>query len=108
MNKHKVLLVAGLAVAATACATVTQMTPISGSRADGTVRLGFTQGMFEKADIDMEAALQQAVARCRAWGYESAEPFGSAQSVCQASNAYGCTQTLVTVEYQCLGGSTPN
>ena len=105
----KVMIVASMALALAACATVTkQMVPVSGSRADGTVKLAFTYGMFEKVAIDYPAANASAAQRCVAWGYKSAEPFGAAQTICQASGEYGCTQTLVTMEYQCLGGNTPN
>ena len=38
------------------CATQKQMTPMGGSKADGTVRMGYNFGMFEKPVVDLNSA----------------------------------------------------
>lgn len=105
---RKFAIVFALAAIVGACATTKTLTPIGGSRSDGVVRLAFSHGMFENPRVDMDAALRTAIERCRVWGYSSAEPFGGQTSQCQATGQYGCTQTLVTVEYQCTGANTPS
>ncbi|WP_258922620.1 YecR-like lipofamily protein [Klebsiella quasivariicola] len=47
--------------------------------------------------------LTAAKARCAAWGYSGAEPFGGFTSQCSQPSSSGCMQTLVTIEYQCTG-----
>jgi hypothetical protein len=104
----KKFVIAAAIVALGACATTKTLVPVGGSRSDGTVKLAYEFGMFEKPKVDAAAALQSATARCQAWGYQSAEPFGGYQTQCNAYNGYGCARTLVTVEYQCNGAGTPN
>lgn len=105
MKKLALVLIGSALVAA--CATTKTMQAIGGSRSDGIVRLAFTYGMFESPRVDHAAGLQTATERCRVWGYTAAEPFGGATQQCQATGQYGCTQTMVTVEYQCTGANTP-
>lgn len=106
--KRYALLIAGGTLLVVACATTKTMNAVTGSRADGTVQLAFEYGMFENPKVDMAASLQTAQARCGAWGYSGAEPFGAALTQCVAANGYGCVRSRVTVEYQCTsGGSTP-
>jgi hypothetical protein len=102
---RKVLILAGLFVAG--CATVSQMTPTSGSRADGIVKLSYEYGMFDKVQIDQASALASARKRCATWGYGDAEPFGGVTRHCQAMGSMGCLRWFATVEYQCTspGGS---
>jgi hypothetical protein len=88
------------------CAVQKELVPTGGSRADGTVNLSFEYGAFEKPQIDKDKAVATATQRCAAWGYKGAEPFGGAITKCEAANAYGCIQTLVTVTYQCTGTPT--
>ena len=90
----------------TSCATPEVMQATGGSRADGTVDLSYEYGLFQQPVVNMQAAEVTATARCKAWGYANAEPFGGQINRCQASNAYGnCLQMLVTVKYQCTGGA---
>lgn len=91
-----------------ACATTKVMQPIGGSRSDGTVKLAYEYGAFENPKVDAGQAAQAATARCQAWGYQHAEPFGGYVTQCTASNGYGCVRTMVTVEFQCTGANTPS
>ena len=70
-----------------------------GSKADGTVDLSYNYGLFEKPEVDWQAALMTAQQKCKAWGYKNAEPFGGQQENCQDED---CWQKLVTVTYQCI------
>ncbi len=93
---------------ATACATTETLVPVGGSRADGVVRLGYQYGMFQKPVVDYDEAIHTATARCAAWGYSSAEAFGSSETNCVARNGYGdCVTWRVTVAYQCTTPTAP-
>jgi hypothetical protein len=105
----KRLIIGAAILALAACAVNKTLVPVGGSRSDGTVKLAYEFGLFEKPRVDGAAALQAATARCQAWGYTSAEPFGGAVTQCQQTNGYGnCLRTLVTIEYQCGGAGKPN
>ena len=86
------------------CTSVKTLQATGGSRADGVVELSYEYGMFEKPQVNWEQGLVTATERCKAWGYQSAEPFGGSTSQCQAYDGYGnCVRYLVTVKYQCIG-----
>lgn len=86
------------------CTVYKEMQATGGSRADGTVRLSYDYGDMEEPIVDLAKAQATAKARCKKWGYKDAEPFGGQQTVCQQPGGLsGCMNTLVTVEYQCLG-----
>jgi|TARA_B100002003_G_C13653215_1_gene332222 uncharacterized protein YceK len=86
------------------CASVKTLQATGGSRADGTVELSYTYGMFEKPQVQWDQGLITATERCKAWGYQGAEAFGGTTSECQSYNGYGnCVRWLVTVKYQCIG-----
>ena len=86
------------------CATTKQYGATGGSRSDGTVKLSYQYGQFEKPVVNPQQAVEIARSKCSAWGYDNAEAFGTEVSNCTASNQYGCVQWLVTAEFQCLGG----
>jgi YecR-like lipoprotein len=91
-----VILAGGCAVAVTPQAT-------GGSKADGIVKLSYIDGPFTDEQVDWSAGKQQAIARCQAWGYQTAEPFVGSTSVCNLRNGDGnCMQSTVTVEFQCM------
>ncbi|EIX9475147.1 YecR-like lipofamily protein [Klebsiella pneumoniae] len=101
---RRILIVALGALLLTACAAKKQMTPMGGSKADGTVRMGYTVAMFESPVVDLNQAKDLASQKCKTWGYDGAEAFGGQTSVCAQMGAYGCNMTNVSVEYQCTGG----
>ena len=106
--KYRVSVIVACAMLVVACASNKTLQAVGGSRADGTVKLAFEYGAFQKPRVDLVAAQQTAKARCAVWGYKDAEAFGGQMSQCTASNGYGCMRTMVTVEYQCTGANTPN
>ena len=90
-----------------ACATQKTLEATGGSKADGVVELSYEYGMFEQPNVDLQAGVETARARCAAWGYQNAEPFGGQKKSCNASDAYGsCIHWFVTVSYQCTGGAS--
>lgn len=83
--------------------------PTGGSRADATIELSYEfNPELEIPQLNEQQGLELAVARCRSWGYHSAEPFGGVKSVCNKSRyqPFGgtiCYSEFVTKQYQCLG-----
>lgn len=88
----------------TGCATTKTLQATGGSRADGTVKMAYEYGQFEKPQPKWNQAKQSAQQRCKAWGYTRAEKFGGGLSKCVSRNGYGCVKHRVTVTYQCTGG----
>lgn len=86
------------------CAVPKQMTAMGGSKADGTIKMGYSYGMFEVPEVDENHAAYLASQKCQVWGYESAEPFGGQVSQCVKPSSSGCVETAVYVEFQCIGG----
>lgn len=77
---------------------------MGGSKADGTIRMGYTYGLFEKPVIDTVQAQNLATQKCRTWGYDGSEPFGGQTTVCAEMGDLGCETNNVSIEYQCTGG----
>ena len=73
-----------------------------GSKSDGTVKMAYTYGAFEKPIVDEAQALRDAQKRCISWGYKGAESFDFESKVCQSMDSYGsCYLWLVSKEFQC-------
>lgn len=85
------------------CATTKEWGATGGSRADGTVKLSYQYGLFEKPQVSAQQGIELAKSKCAAWGYTDAEPFGAATRSCNNYSTSGCNSWLVTAEYQCLG-----
>jgi len=86
------------------CST-TPLQPTGGSKADGIVEMSSFRGKFSKPEIDTDAALKTAEARCKAWGYESATPFSGVISRCNQHGTMGCAEWVDTIRFQCTGKS---
>lgn len=82
------------------CAVQKELIPTGGSRSDGTVKLAFQTGLFEKPQFDAAKSLETAKRRCAAWGYTDVEAFGGASKECIDRN---CEQWTVTYQFQCIG-----
>lgn len=106
MNWLKPIAVTAALLTLAGCATQKQWTPAGGSRADGTVKMGFTYGMFESPQVNEAQGQAAAASTCQGWGYDSAEAFGMVNRTCNSRGADGtCYQTLVMKEYQCTSDS---
>ena len=102
MRSLKLAAAVVLAVSMSGCAVQKELVPTGGSRSDGTVRMSFEIGLFETPKIDREKTIATAGARCKAWGYDRAEPFGGATRECNSMMSGDCMQWLVSVEFQCI------
>jgi hypothetical protein len=91
----------------TGCAVQSTMVPTGGSRADGTVKLSYDFGALQIPKVDQAQGLAAAKARCGAWGYSGAEPFGGSTQTCINASMGSCNAYRVTVEYQCTGNPPP-
>jgi hypothetical protein len=104
MIKFSTLFFVGCCVALVGCSANKVLSPTGGSKADGTVEMSYELGAFEQPVVNQAAAQESAKARCQAWGYDTAEPFGGEVRKCQSSTSSGmCVQYFVTVTYQCTG-----
>lgn len=104
--KKFVILALGIMVLS-GCAVRKEMVPMGGSKADGTVRMGYMVGQFEKPVVDLNQAATLAGQKCKTWGYEGAEAFGGQTSQCAQTDGWGaCVAANVSVEYQCTGGKS--
>lgn len=85
------------------CATHKTMVPVSGSKADGIVKMAYEYTPYESPIVNQEASRAQAAKRCQAWGYSDAEAFGTSSKRCVLNYGFGCEKFRVTTEYQCTG-----
>jgi hypothetical protein len=97
----------GALLVAQGCAVTKQLVPVGGSRADGTVKMAYSYTGLESPQVDRQQAIDSATARCAAWGYKGAEPFGGSMKQCTRLTRMGCGQMTVTVEFQCTGSTAP-
>ena len=73
-----------------------------GSKADGTITMFYEYGAFDKPVVHWEEAKQEAISKCKNWGYSGAEFFGSGVQECIAVNGYGeCRYWRVYYKCQC-------
>ena len=96
------VLVVALALLACGCASSPPLA-VGGDRAAGIVRYEVRAASF-RTRVDEQtwaAALDDAVSRCRAWGYESASAFAVQ---CEQRVGGRCMDPVVTREYQCSSG----
>jgi hypothetical protein len=90
------------------CATQKTLIPTGGSRADGTVKLSYEYGLFEKPQINLAQGEIAAKQKCAAWGYTDADAFGGVTTTCNQPTRNGCERWFATIEYQCTGAGRPN
>ena len=91
-----------VALVTAGCETVKVPTSFGGSRADGTVVMGYEYGAFEIPKVDHDATYSEALRICRNWDYQRAESFGGAMRECVSYSQYGCNRWTVTFQYQCI------
>ena len=108
------LLVAVLLLALGACAGApVASTPqaISGSKSDGTIRLAYDVIGSGSASVNWQAAEQNALRRCQAWGYSRVDAFAGGTERCTEvgrgllinGGVPGvCVRKTFTKDYQCL------
>jgi len=90
------------------CAEKVTISPIGGSKADGTIKMGYSYKIFEKPIVDFDTANVLAVQKCKVWGYDGAEAFGGQTMICSMPSIYGCEIKTVSIDYQCTGNKASN
>jgi hypothetical protein len=106
----RLLLIATAAAALflSGCAVNKDWAATGGSRSDGVVRLSYEVAEMEKPELNEQQAIRLASQRCKTWGYSDAEAFGGVTRQCNRGGGFGgCSQYMVTKEYQCTGTGTP-
>ena len=83
------------------CTVQKDFVPITGNRAGGTVKMGFTYDLFERPQVDGYQAGAAATQACRAWGYQGAQPFGAVMQQCVHATSSGCDRWMVSADFQC-------
>lgn len=100
----KLVIVLALGFSLSGCAVNKDWSATGGSRSDGVVRLSYEMKEFEQPQLSEQQAVNLATQRCKTWGYTGAEAFGGVTRKCNQGGGFGgCSQWLVTKEYQCLG-----
>lgn len=101
----KILLSMTIIAIVAGCATQVkkQWGVVSGSKADGTVKLAYEYTEMEAPIVDEFQASEIATKRCQAWGYKKAEPFDASMNSCVfGPGAWtSCARYRVTKDYQC-------
>lgn len=98
----KLLILCVLSIAlSSGCAVQKSYGASGGSKADGIVKMSYSYGGMDMPNADPLEALNKAIARCKVWGYASAEAFEYESKLCQARSEYGCSAWMVTKEFQC-------
>ena len=98
----KILFLTSVLLFLASCESIKYMQTTGGSKSDGVIEMSYEYGMFETPVVQWDDAKQKAFNACTAWGYKSAQPFGSGFSQCTAINGYGdCISWRVTYKYQC-------
>jgi len=84
---------------------------VTGSKSDGTVKLGYETSENSPSIPDWEGAKAQALLRCKAWGYGNVEEFAGEMTQCiemgrgvfiNGSPPGRCARQSVYKSYQCL------
>ncbi|NWF33594.1 hypothetical protein HH110_11155 [Stenotrophomonas sp. SAM-B] len=102
--RAKIAVMAVALVGLVGCSTHRELLVTGGSRADGIVELGYERNEFQRVQFDADAAEALAAKRCKGWGYEDAESFGTEKSTCTSRRGFGnCGGRQVMIQYQCLG-----
>ena len=108
MKKSVGLLFIFSAMTIVGCAATKEWSATGGSRSDGTVKLSYEVGEFEKAQLSESQGLGLATQRCQTWGYSGAEAFGGVTRQCNLGGGFGgCSRWFITKEYQCTGTGAP-
>lgn len=73
-----------------------------GSRAAGVVEFSYEYGIVDPAPSS-SIGLDEALTRCKAWGYKGVLPFNKRTSRCNHFNSFlrQCDSGLTTLTYQC-------
>lgn len=104
MKIYVMFVLAAAMIFTNGCVTTKDWAATGGSRADGVVRLSYEIGAMEQAQLNESQAIALATKRCATWGYTGADAFGGVTRQCNQPGGFGgCTNWVVTKEFQCTG-----
>lgn len=87
------------------CTVQKYLSVYDGSKADGTITMFYEYGTFEKPVVHWVEAKQDAISKCKNWGYSGAEFFGQGVQKCISFDGTGnCVKWRVYYKCQCTGG----
>ena len=87
----------------TGCVTVPKTYEVvEGSKATGKLILGYEIVGSQKAQVEENQAHEEALRRCRNWGYADAEGFAPRKAYVGREPVWGRWRYMVTREFQCL------
>ena len=87
-------------------APTTSLSPSGGSRAAGVVDFSYEYSLLDP-EPNVNKGTDEALVRCKAWGYKGVLPFERKTSQCNDRGAYGCNRWFVTYHYQCTVVADP-
>ena len=92
----KLIVTVFIAATLSGCAVQAKYYGVSGSKADGTVSIGYDGSSYTITKQNLPEAQQLAAAKCRIWGFTDAEAFGGVKT--QRVNEYAYQGII---EFQC-------
>ena len=79
---------------------------VGGSKSDGVAKVGYLMLDVETVETSQQQGLEVAINTCKAWGYDSAQPFSMETKSCNTyygkHGSSSCKEWKVTRDYQCL------
>ena len=85
------------------CKVHKYLSVLDGSKADGIITLYYEYGSMERPVVHWDEAKKEALSKCKNWGYNNAEFFGSGVKECLAYNINGqCIRWRVLYKCQCV------
>jgi hypothetical protein len=98
----KLLIALSIAFLFESCTVHKYLSVYDGSKADGTITMFYEYGAFDKPIVHWEEAKRDATLKCKNWGYNGAEFFGTGVRECISVDGYGnCNRWRVIYKYQC-------
>lgn len=86
----------------TSCTVKKRLAIVDGSKADGTLTMAYTIRANQKAKFILEEARQEAVVKCKQWGYSDAEIFNAGLRECTEYRQNQCIRYTVKYKCQCI------
>ena len=103
MNIYKIFLIISTLILSSCAFKYPE--PLTGSKADGIIKVSFEYGLFNDPDDwteEWDKAEREAQQRCIYWGYSNVYQFDLTYSECINRSIYGCVKWQYYVDYQCV------
>lgn len=102
MQKTFILILLLFIVGLSSCTVKKRLEIVDGSKADGTLTMAYTIKANQKAKFILEEARQEAVVKCKQWGYSDAEIFTAGMRECIDYRQLQCVRYMVKYKCQCI------